>query len=295
MDNPLVSICIPTYNGAQFIAEALDSAIAQTYPNLEIIISDDASSDYTLDIIESYKSKTEIPIKIYKHIPNGIGANWNHCIKKANGSYIKFLFQDDILYPTCISKMVKVFGNNVRVGLVACKRDIIIDKTYLNDETESWIETYGDLQEHLNLPIVDGIQYLDKSIFKSKLFLKRPQNKIGEPTVILFRKEIVKDIGFYKEDLFQVLDLEFYNRVLRKYKIAVLDEKLVGFRLHINQATNFNMIHVKSDLLKYDALIYQHYFYLLNKNIQLKLLKKHHPLIKQLVKIKRGFKNYFKF
>ena len=58
----LVSICIPTYNGAAYILEAMDSAIIQTYPNLEIIVSDDASKDETLHIIEGYKAKTKIPI-----------------------------------------------------------------------------------------------------------------------------------------------------------------------------------------------------------------------------------------
>ncbi|NIK92523.1 glycosyltransferase family 2 protein [Mangrovimonas sp. CR14] len=290
MDKPLVSICIPTYNGARYIAEALESALTQTYPYTEIVISDDASSDATLDIIKRYQLKTAIPIHIYPHEPSGIGANWNHCIKQANGIYIKFLFQDDVLNPTCISEMVDLLEHDKKVGLVACKRDILVDKTYRNDETEQWIETYGDLQDHLNIPVIDGVQYLDRSVFKSRLLLIEPLNKIGEPTVFLFRKQIVDDIGFFREDLFQILDFEFCNRVLRKYKIAVLNKKLVGFRLHSNQATNSNMTHVKSDLLKYHTIIYEKYFFLINRNLQLKLLKKYNPLFKQLVKIKRIFK-----
>ena len=72
----------------------MNSAISQTYPNLEIIVSDDASIDSTLEIVTSYRDKTEIPIHIYNHQPSSIGANWNNCIKKANGVYMKFLFQD---------------------------------------------------------------------------------------------------------------------------------------------------------------------------------------------------------
>ncbi|WP_282134440.1 glycosyltransferase family 2 protein [Seonamhaeicola maritimus] len=295
MDNPLVSICIPTFNGAEYIKKALDSAISQTYGNLEIIISDDASSDTTLAIVESYKLKTIIPIKIYHHKPRGIGANWNHSIRKANGIYIKFLFQDDVLHPTCIYEMVNVLESNKHVGLVACKREIIIDKSYKNEDTEKWLEKYGDLQEHLNLPIVNDFQILDKSIFKSPFFLQEPLNKIGEPTVILFRKEIVDNIGFYKEDLFQILDFEFCNRVLRKYKVAILNKKLVSFRLHHNQATNLNMYNVKKDLLKFDQIIYQDYFHLLNNSIQWKLLKKHNGIIRQLVKIKRRIIHIFNF
>ena len=65
--NPLVSIRIQTYNGAKFIAEAMEPEIVQKYSNLEIVVSDDNSSDETSAIIEGYKTKTNIPIYIYKH------------------------------------------------------------------------------------------------------------------------------------------------------------------------------------------------------------------------------------
>lgn len=293
MDKPLVSICIPTYNGARFIGEALDSAISQTYGNLEIIISDDVSSDATLDIVESYRSKTTIPIKIYHHKPNGIGANWNNSIKKANGTYIKFLFQDDVLNPTCVSEMVEVLENNKKVGLVACKRTIIVDNTYLNDEVEKWIETYGDLQEHLNIPIHNGIQYLDKSIFKSNLFLSRPLNKIGEPSVILFRKEFMNKIGYYREDMVQALDVEIYFRVLKKYSIAILENSLVQFRLHNKQATHVNKKKNKNDSIALSQLLYRNYFWSINNTDKIKLIKKHNLIFNMLLKVKRLMKVKF--
>ena len=83
-NKPLVSICIPTFNGEAYLEECLHSAINQTYKNIEIIVSDDASKDRTLQIINEITSKTDIPIFIFKHQPNGIGANWNNCIKNAN-------------------------------------------------------------------------------------------------------------------------------------------------------------------------------------------------------------------
>ena len=87
----LVSVCIPTYNGAPFLQEALDSVSQQTYRNIEVIISDDASNDKTLEIIQDFKAKASFPVSIYHHEPKGIGANWNNCIRKANGKFIKFL------------------------------------------------------------------------------------------------------------------------------------------------------------------------------------------------------------
>ena len=125
--HPLVSICIPTYNGEAFITEALESAINQTYPNLEIIVSDDASKDKTLEIINTFKSKTSIPIHVFNHEPNGIGSNWNHSVRKSNGDYIKFLFQDDVLKLECISKMMELFLTHKNLGMVYCKRDFLYE------------------------------------------------------------------------------------------------------------------------------------------------------------------------
>lgn len=288
----LVSICIPTYNGDKFISEALESAINQTYGNLEIIISDDSSKDKTLDIVESYKQKTYIPIKIFKHIPNGIGANWNNCVKKAKGEYIKFLFQDDVLLPTCIEEMVDVIENDHRIGLVASKRELIIEDSHLTEDTEKWIEKYGDLQGSLDLTLSNDMYILEANLLRSNEFFKHPRNKIGEPSAVLFRKEIVNKIGFFREDLKQVLDYEFYYRILKKHNIAILPKKLVKFRLHDQQATSINnKMNDISDYVKYDRIIYENYFWYLNYSKKFDLLKKHNRIVKRLLKIKNQLMN----
>lgn len=291
-ENPLVSICIPTYNGAQFIAEAMDSAIAQTYPNLEIVVSDDDSKDTTLDIIETYKTKTNIPIHIHHHQPRGIGTNWNNCIKKSKGLYIKFLFQDDVLLPRCIDTMVRVLENKNYVGLVACKREFIVDSAYLTDDIKLWIEKYKDLQEHLNLKVVDGLYLLDKTIFKSKVFFNSPRNKVGEPTLVLFRKNLVNKVGYFREDLKQVLDYEFYNRILKKHKIAIIDEVLVKFRLHPQQATAINKGTEQLDYQKFDRIMYNQFFWYLNYNDQRYFLNKFNPVMRNWLKVITKLKGY---
>jgi glycosyltransferase involved in cell wall biosynthesis len=276
-DYPLVSICIPTYNGAAFIAEAMDSAIVQTYPNLEIIVSDDASTDGTLEIIESYKTRTAIPIHIFHHEPRGIGANWNHCMRQANGVYIKFLFQDDVLEPQCIEEMVKVINQDKSMGFVACKREFIVEPSFLNADTKKWIEIYGDLQSTLHLPVHHGLSIINKSIFKSDTLFKSPLNKIGEPTTILFRKDLIDTIGYFREDLKQVLDYEFCYRVLKKKNIGIITDKLVKFRLHNMQATVKNKDNetYAADHKIYERLIFDHYFWYLNSTMQKRLLRKY--------------------
>lgn len=281
MTYPLVSICMPTYNGAQFIAEAIESAINQNYLNLEIIVSDDASADETLSIIESYKEKTTIPISIYHHKPKSIGANWNNCIKKAKGVYIKFLFQDDVLLPNCIEEMVKVLEQDKSIALVASKRAFIVEPSFLNIETKKWIEIYGDLQYKLNLSYKNGISYLDKTLFKSDEFFKSPLNKVGEPSTILFKKNLVDTIGYFREDLNQVLDYEFCYRILKKSKIAIIEEKLVKFRLHNLQATviNKNNAIYGADHKKFEQIIYNRYFWYLSRDKKKVFLRKYNPMV----------------
>ncbi|MGF1494602.1 MAG: glycosyltransferase [Microcoleaceae cyanobacterium] len=103
---PLVSIVIPTYNGEQFISETLQTALQQTYTNLEIIVSDDGSVDQTLDIVHSFQQQCNWPCSVLTHKNYGLVGNLNFCIQQARGKYIKFLFQDDLLEPDCIAEMV---------------------------------------------------------------------------------------------------------------------------------------------------------------------------------------------
>ncbi|WBL24869.1 glycosyltransferase family 2 protein [Zunongwangia sp. HGR-M22] len=287
MSPPLVSICIPTYNGETYLQDALNSILKQNFKDFEVIISDDCSTDNTLNIIASFKENTDFPVRVYNHIPQGIGANWNNCLKHANGEYIKFLFQDDILYPDCIEKMIAVLENKKDLALVASKRDFIIESNF-NQELEVWINTYSDLQSEFKQAYSKTL-ILDKKIFSSKTFLKSPLNKIGEPSVVMFRKDVLKKTGNFRGDLKQILDYEFYYRILKKYKIVILPEKLVGFRIHENQATNINRSSKIDDYKIYNQILYKDYFWLLNRKQQKKLFLKFHPLspfIKRAIKAK---------
>ncbi|GAA0747835.1 hypothetical protein GCM10009431_25680 [Gaetbulibacter jejuensis] len=262
----------------------MDSALAQTYPNLEIVVSDDASIDATLELIASYKTKTSIPIYIHHHTPNGIGANWNHCVRKANGEYIKFLFQDDVLLPECVALMVAVLEQHQTIALVASKREFIVESSYLNDTSKAWIDTYNDLQCTLDYPVKNAIQVLNRSLFKHQSYFDSPRNKVGEPSTLLFRTSLLDTVGYFREDLKQILDYEFYNRVLKRYSIAIMQEPLVKFRLHGQQATVLNKNNDQTDYVIYDRLMYDDYLWSLNKDMRLYFLKKYNPFVRLVFK-----------
>lgn len=278
---PLVSICIPTYNGSQYIEEALNSAINQTYPSLEIVISDDQSSDDTLKIIKQFAKKTNIPIYIYSHIPSGIGANWNHCVKKANGAYIKFLFQDDILNPSCVEEMVKLALEDIKIGLVFSERNILAENK--NDQYVEWINTYSNLSIHLKG--LERISNGKKLLKKADNILRNPKNKIGEPSIVLLKKEVFTKIGYFDQELVQILDFEFWLRIMKKYKIAFISKKLATFRLHNEQATQKNKNIKDYELFPY--ILYKNFFFYLNFKVQKELFKKYNPIylfIKKIIK-----------
>jgi len=282
MSLPLVSICIPTFNGEKFISEAMDSAISQTYRPLEIIVSDDDSKDKTLEIITTYKNKTDIPIHIFHHKPEGIGANWNNCVSHSNGEYIKFLFQDDLLEVNCVEKMVDAIIADKNIGLVFSKRKILYDKE--SKIHLKWIDINGDLQKNMEhiLPIQDG-----KIFLKDPKLLNSPRNKIGEPVAVLLNKKVFEKVGYFSTDLKQTLDYEYWYRIFKHYNVCFLNEQLVSFRLHNQQATAFNILNSINETKLIERILFRNYFKYLHPVSIFIIIKKHLLLNRWIL--------YFKF
>ena len=92
-----VSVCIPTYNGAEFVAKAIESVLAQTFADFELLVVDDSSDDTTVDIVCSF---TDPRMRICQNERRlGIPGNWNHCLSLARGEYICLFHQDDVMLP----------------------------------------------------------------------------------------------------------------------------------------------------------------------------------------------------
>ena len=183
---PLVSICIPTYNGEAFIEETIKSAIAQTYRNIELIVSDDGSTDRTIAIAQSFQSQTSADFRIILHRNYGLSQNWNFCIQQAKGEYIKFLFQDDLLAPECIEKMVAVAQQNPQIGMVFSPRGITIDENESHPILRKASQSIKDL--HKSWSNLKSIQP-GKDLLADANCLSNPINKIGEPSTVLIASQ----------------------------------------------------------------------------------------------------------
>ncbi|VGO21026.1 glycosyltransferase family 2 protein [Pontiella sulfatireligans] len=234
---PLVSICVPTYNGERFLTEALESVEAQIYENCEVVVSDDASSDRTLEIVSEFAARSKYEYRVFNHEPSGIGANWNYCVEHAKGEYIKFLFQDDLLLPDCVREMVSCIKNDSSIGMVFARRKLLLSQAP-SVAGIAWCYLFSD-------PVANWAHKLSQPVsgwelLEDRSLLCSPRNKIGEPPSVLLRRSVFEDIGFFSGDLKQQLDYEYWYRVLAHYKVAFIPDKLTVFRVHLDQATQRN-------------------------------------------------------
>src|SRR5438876_4969055 len=133
MTNPLVSILVATYQHAEFIGEALESALAQTYPNVEIIVADDGSTDGTAEIVESYAHRyptriTKLPRKVNTGI-EGIYENYARALRACRGQYVCFLEGDDLYLPEKVEKQVAWMEQDGRRVLCTVDVDVFDSAT----------------------------------------------------------------------------------------------------------------------------------------------------------------------
>lgn len=229
--NPLVSICIPTYNGSRYLTETLDSCVNQTYKNFEIVICDDGSTDDTLDIIQRYKAQYS---NIHLHINEknqGLVGNWKRCIEKANGDWIKFIFQDDILQPDCVERMLKsCLDLNTRVAI--CARRFIFEPN-----ADERIKAYYTNELSRAEKLFTGKTRFEPEESARLLPPFVIENVLGEPICTLFHKSIYEQTGGYNEQLRQIVDYEFALRVVLTNPFCMIHEELAQFRVHGESTT----------------------------------------------------------
>jgi len=119
---PAVSICIPSYNYAAFLPQALDSALGQSARDLEVLVVDNCSDDGSMEILERY-ARRDPRVVVHRNEANvGMMGNFNRCIELARGRYVKFLCADDTLEPACVERLAAAMEASPGVRLAACAR-----------------------------------------------------------------------------------------------------------------------------------------------------------------------------
>jgi glycosyltransferase involved in cell wall biosynthesis len=228
-----VSVCIPTYNGAKYLRECLDSVLSQTLTNFEVLIIDDQSSDTTLSIAEEYAQK-DGRIRVRQNPQNlGLVENWNQCVELAQGEWIKFVFQDDLIAPTCLEKLLSACSGNDQI--VFCNRTFLFEADVSQSTKAGYLDLpsptkfFGNITRRISAREFTQAALKDVSL-----------NIVGEPTVTLIKKDAFQRFGSFNQRLIQLCDFEYWTRIASNVGIVYVPENLASFRVHDHSTTSKN-------------------------------------------------------
>lgn len=214
--NPKITIAIPVYNGSNFMKVAIDSAIAQTYKNKEILVVNDGSTDNgeTEKIALSYGNK----IRYIKKENGGVATALNLAIKEMKGEYLSWLSHDDIYKPYKLERQIEVLNK------LEDKNTIIFSNVELIDEKGDIFCTtnYSNLLTHEEL--CQGIYPVIKGTVNG--------------CALLISKKCFDKVGLFNEKLKTSNDYEMWLRLFKKFKSYLIEEPLIQYRVHKNQDTN---------------------------------------------------------
>ncbi|GAB6145789.1 glycosyltransferase family 2 protein [Desulfocicer niacini] len=233
--SPFVSICIPVYNGAQYLKETIQSALAQSFSEFELLIIDDGSNDESVIIISEFERIDSRIVFLKNNNRLGLVGNWNECIKNSHGKWIKFIFQDDLLEPNCLEKMIHCMEKSSgKEKIIFCKRDFIFENILrskfeldLNQKKFIW-DIYP---KKIHIKPIDTI----------KIITRYPgQNIFGEPSSFIIHRDIFNQFGMFDSTFQHICDLEYWLRLGVNRQMLMIPETLVHFRVHNKSTTSFN-------------------------------------------------------
>jgi glycosyltransferase involved in cell wall biosynthesis len=222
MQQPLVSVIIPNYNYAGYLREAVDSVLAQTYPNIEVIVVDDGSKDNSKEAIESYGNR----IKAIFQQNAGVSAARNNGVAASRGEYIAFLDADDVWYSRKIAEQMRAFSDDKDLGLVhVAVEDIDADG--------------GFLREHR-----DG----QKGMVASEFLLFRRPVVLGGGSGIVIPRRVFEEVGGFDKKLSTSADWDLFFRISCRYTVGFVPEVLLKYRLH-NSNMHGNIARMEKEML----------------------------------------------
>ena len=208
---PKVSVVIPAYNQAHFIAETIESVLAQTFQDFEIVVIDDGSTDNTPEIVSSF------PVRYFRQENQGPPSARNRGIELSNGEYIAFLDSDDVLMENALQKGVEVLDSHPEVGFSYGQASMMDEDGHIyRVRKSSFLDSSA---------IVDGKEQIREVLFSNRI----------ATSAVMVRRQCLDEVGVFQEELRTHQDLEFFIRVLKRYPAAYIAEPLVKYRVHPNQ------------------------------------------------------------
>ena len=204
---PLVSVVIPAYNAARFIQDTLESALAQTYPHVEVIVVDDGSTDETVDILRGYGSR----IRSIRQDNQGVSVARNRGIAAARGELIAFLDADDVWLPEKLTLQVAEHAIHPEAGLITCGTYYIDEHGKVFDERKP--NDFRDRQHTFHAFLIRNMIY-------------------GGPSTVVVPRRCLDAVGDFDAALPPTEDRDLWIRLAQRFIVRALDRPLSRYRLH---------------------------------------------------------------
>lgn len=225
---PQLSVCIPVYCGAAFLAETIRSVLSQTFDDFELVILDNASTDETPRIARSF---TDSRIRIETNettLPQP--DNWRRAVELCRAPLVKLLCADDLLYPRCLEHQVAAMADP-GVAVVAARRDMI-------DESGRVLVRGRGLK---------GLLGGRSDVQVARRVVRSGANPIGEPGGVLFRRADYAAVGGWRPELQWAMDLDLWIRLLARGRFEGQAETLAAFRVGAHSLSADNDARIYED------------------------------------------------
>ncbi|MBD2079350.1 glycosyltransferase family 2 protein [Leptolyngbya sp. FACHB-17] len=217
-----VTVAIPTYNRSDLLKVSLESVLNQDYPDFQVLILDNASTDNTEAIVRSFDDPRIIYVRHSTNI--GLLNNWNKAIELSNSSYLTILSDDDVLLPGFIDEFAKAFDEHPCVGLVAAPAKFI-------DQHSAPLQVIDrERSDEFPIGILSGIEYLHQIVSGRKWILRT--------SAVMFRIDALSVIGSIDAPhAVEICDLNLFLRIAAQFDFFFLSNELAQVRFHSEQCS----------------------------------------------------------
>jgi perosamine synthetase len=196
---PRVSVIIPTYNAAEMVGEAIESVLAQTYSDFEIVVIDDGSTDHTEGTVRRFGDR----VRYFKQENRGVSAARNAGIERSLGQYIAFLDSDDLWWPEKLAEEIPLFDADPKLGLVYC----------------DWAVASGE-------SVLQSSYHKDLRPARGYVFDELVQRGFILTSGVVVRRECLSDVGNFDKSLSVAEDYDLWLRISYRWKVGLVDKCL---------------------------------------------------------------------
>lgn len=212
--DPLISICIPTYQGGRYLAATLKSALSQDAEDFEVVVLDNASTDDTCSILGQFDDQRLRVVRNEEVVD--LPTNWRRAVQSSRGRYVKVLCADDLIHHTAIRVQADLLDERPEVSLVASRRALIDHDGRV-------------LANNLGLRGVLGPRGGRR--IARRTVLGGGINPVGEPAAVMFRRRDYEAIGGWDGSLVYPMDLDLWVRLMQRGTFFGQSEELAAFRV----------------------------------------------------------------